>query len=252
MWTRSLLISKLRGMGIHFLISAVIFVPIFYLLWVHWFPPPLFFTDGGRQGLQIMIPVDLVIGPLLTFIVFNPGKPRRELLADLSVIALVQAVALLFGYVSVDKRSIRAVVWSGGTFSAVQRQVFRYQDLPPDAWARFGDGPVYYAYQRDPVGNETKTVLGILSNSHLRLAETFPLLVPLRDEWSEVRKAALDMEALVKNSPALAEEYRKAQSRHPGMKLIALPHMGQDARAILLFDENGNKVDALYRLSEEG
>jgi hypothetical protein len=247
MWTRSLLISKLKGMGIHFLISAVIFVPIFYLLWVYWFPPPLFFTDGGRQGLQIMIPVDLVIGPLLTFIVFNPAKPRRELIGDLSVIALVQVVALVFGYVSVDKRSIRAVVWSGGAFNAVQRQVFRTQKLPENAWDQFGDGPVYWAYQREPVGSETKDVLALLSNAHLRLAETYSLLTPLGEHWDEVRKAALDMDAIGKENPALAEEYRQAQAKHPGVKLLAFRHTGQDANAILLLDESGKLVDALYK-----
>lgn len=39
----------------------------------------------------------MVCGPLLTFVVFNPSKPRMELRRDLTLVGLVQLLALFYG-----------------------------------------------------------------------------------------------------------------------------------------------------------
>ena len=48
-----------------------------------------------------MIAVDVVCGPLLTLVLFNPSKPRRELLLDLTVVGLLQVAALGYGLFAV-------------------------------------------------------------------------------------------------------------------------------------------------------
>ena len=46
---------------------------------------------------MLIMAVDLVVGPLLTFVVFNRSKPRQELFRDLSIIGMLQLVALCYG-----------------------------------------------------------------------------------------------------------------------------------------------------------
>ena len=60
-----------------------------------WYPRPLFEAAGGNNLLLIVVGVDVVLGPLLTLIVFKSGKPGMNF--DLAVIGLVQLGALAYG-----------------------------------------------------------------------------------------------------------------------------------------------------------
>ena len=92
-----LLRSKLHASGIHLGLSLVIFFVLLYLIVFHWFPPPYFSIDGGWQGVRIVAAVDLVLGPALTFIIFNPNKRLRLIVFDLGVIFIFQVLALIYG-----------------------------------------------------------------------------------------------------------------------------------------------------------
>ena len=59
----------------HLLISLVIFVFLAYLVVFVWYPDFFFDIDGGWEGMRIIIAVDLVLGPMLTLVVFKAGKP---------------------------------------------------------------------------------------------------------------------------------------------------------------------------------
>lgn len=58
-------------------------------------PSPYFHAQGGMRLL--LVAVDIVIGPLLTFVVFDRRKPRAELRRDLAIVVALQVVALSFG-----------------------------------------------------------------------------------------------------------------------------------------------------------
>ncbi len=60
-----------------------------------WYPPPLFTSEGGSDILFILVAVDVIIGPLITLVIFKSGKPGLRF--DLAVIALLQAGALVYG-----------------------------------------------------------------------------------------------------------------------------------------------------------
>ena len=49
-----------------------------------------------------MVGVDVVCGPLLTLVLFNPAKSRRELRLDLSLVAVIQLAALAYGLYSIS------------------------------------------------------------------------------------------------------------------------------------------------------
>ncbi|MGN5352696.1 TfpX/TfpZ family type IV pilin accessory protein [Ralstonia sp. L16] len=67
-----------------------------------WFPYPFRALSGGQHLFWVMVGVDVVCGPLLTSVLFNPAKSRRELTLDLSLVALVQLAALAYGLYSVS------------------------------------------------------------------------------------------------------------------------------------------------------
>ena len=95
--SKPLLISKLKATGVHLSLSIVIFIALVYQIYYNWYPQPYFSIDGGWQGIQIIAAVDLVLGPLITFLIFDLSKSRREILFDLLTIAVIQFSALAYG-----------------------------------------------------------------------------------------------------------------------------------------------------------
>lgn len=87
--------SKLQASAIHLAISALVAGAAAVLVFLIWYPPPLATMQGVDALVILMVAVDVVLGPLLTFVVFQPGK--RSLRLDLAVIGLLQAGALLYG-----------------------------------------------------------------------------------------------------------------------------------------------------------
>jgi hypothetical protein len=59
------------------------------------YPPPYTGSTGAGKLLVTLIGVDVTLGPLITLVIFKQGKPGLKF--DLSVIAVLQIVALSYG-----------------------------------------------------------------------------------------------------------------------------------------------------------
>ena len=94
--TRSLLsISKRRAFLIHLSASALVVGTLCAIIFFLWYPAPYFEAKGAWGVIQILVGVDLILGPALTLVLFRPRKPG--LLFDLSVIVAIQLTALVYG-----------------------------------------------------------------------------------------------------------------------------------------------------------
>lgn len=89
--------EKFVAAGIHFSLSAVMAALTALLVFGLWYPYPYREISGGRELFLLVVTVDVILGPLLTFIVFSRRKPRAELVRDLAVIAMIQVAALGYG-----------------------------------------------------------------------------------------------------------------------------------------------------------
>jgi hypothetical protein len=91
---------RIKAFSLHLASSATVLTLIlgsFYLGWYRW---PGWHLTEVTQLVFIMICVDVVLGPTLTFIIANQKKPRRELTRDIGMIVAVQLCALIYGSVS--------------------------------------------------------------------------------------------------------------------------------------------------------
>jgi len=112
--------TRWKASLIHLGLSAVIFIALLYLIVFLWYPQPYFAADGGWQGVRLIIGVDLVLGPLLTLIVFKSGKPGLR--RDLTLIGLLQTVALVWGTWLVYDQRIAMVTYGDGTFYTLNNE----------------------------------------------------------------------------------------------------------------------------------
>lgn len=81
----------------HLLISVVIAALAAGLVFGLWYPGAFRQLAGGRELFLLVVSVDVALGPLLTFAVFNRAKGWPHLRRDLAVIAALQLAALGYG-----------------------------------------------------------------------------------------------------------------------------------------------------------
>ncbi|MBT8436795.1 MAG: hypothetical protein KJP11_05445 [Gammaproteobacteria bacterium] len=118
--TKPLLITKLKATGIHISLSLVVFIYLAYQIYYNWYPQPYFSIDGGWQGIRLVAGVDLVLGPLLTFLIFDLRKSRKEILFDLMTIVTIQFGALAYGiYATYSQRPVAIVVIDDYVLTAI-------------------------------------------------------------------------------------------------------------------------------------
>ena len=93
--------DRLRAAGIHFgwsaLVAVLVAVPVFTL----WYPHPYREISGGRHLFVILVVVNLILGPALTFAVYSRTKARYKMIFDFVVIGSLQVAALVYGMATV-------------------------------------------------------------------------------------------------------------------------------------------------------
>lgn len=111
---------RFKMLGWHFGASMATLLLVLGTLYLGWYRWPGWYLSGVLKILPIAIGVDAVLGPLMTFLIANPNKPRAELGRDIAVIVGVQVLAL--GYAAFTLWSGRPLyyAYSGKEISIVQ------------------------------------------------------------------------------------------------------------------------------------
>ena len=149
------IIYKLRASFIHLLLSLMIFAVVLYYILYEWYPEPFFTAQGGWQGIRLMAFVDLVLGPTLTLIVFNHLKPRKLIIFDLSIIAVVQIAALVLGgYTVYTQRPVALVFW-GTAFYTVTEEDYHAQGVTSPDFTRYSSHIPPLIYSR-PISTQAE------------------------------------------------------------------------------------------------
>jgi len=89
--------SRNRAFLWHLSCSATIGICSLMLVFLVWYPAPLHTAVGVTEIFLIVLAVDVILGPCLTWTVARPGKKRHLLIFDLSIIISVQCAALIYG-----------------------------------------------------------------------------------------------------------------------------------------------------------
>ena len=109
--------SRWQASGLHLLISAAIAAVVVTLMLAVWYPRPLFEAEGGPGLVFILVGVDVVIGPLITLVIFKSGKPGLRF--DLWTIAVLQIAALTYGVSIVADVRPAYIAYVQGQFETV-------------------------------------------------------------------------------------------------------------------------------------
>lgn len=108
----------IRHLGMSFLVLVLCFTLIYYF----WYPNTLLSATGALKIILLIFAIDLIIGPILGLIVYQPAK--KSLKFDLAVIVALQIVALLYGVYTIAQGRPAYIVYNVDRF-----EVIRYNEL---------------------------------------------------------------------------------------------------------------------------
>lgn len=239
--------TKRKAFATHLGISLVIFLILLFFIIFEWYPPPFFSSDGGWQGIRIIIGVDLVLGPLLTWIVFKPGKPGLKF--DLTVIGIIQAVALSWGIWTVHHERAIAAVFVENYFVPVTYYQIEGKGMTQDKLQAFGDKAPYWIYSNLPTDdNELQKVRLQALRMGRPLFEFTQYYSPMDTKAMQIIKSrSLDMHEWVKDKPIAKQRYEAfIRSHNNGDNLLFLPWHARERYEIIAVNEyNGRYVGTL-------
>lgn len=151
-----------RAAGLHFGASLAVAVLAAVLVFWLWYPYPYRELAGGRELFFLIVMVDVVCGPLLTFILFNPAKSRSELWRDVGLVILIQAIALGYGLHVVWQARPVYLVQEVDRFKVIALPALEMSEvakLPADLQPRWIGGPITVAIRSPRNVQEKNRVL---------------------------------------------------------------------------------------------
>jgi hypothetical protein len=131
--------TRWKAAAIHLGISACIGACAAALVFGIWYPPPYSHAVGADELILLLLGVDVVLGPLLTLVVFKSGK--KSLRFDLAVIALVQTCAFLYGMSVVVRARPAFIVARVDRFVVVSANDLDAEDFAKAPRAEFRSAP---------------------------------------------------------------------------------------------------------------
>lgn len=121
---------RLKAVAVHLLISLGLAAALAALVMLVWYPWPCSVLAGGRSLFWLVVSVDVILGPVLTLVVFNTAKPRAELVRDLACIGAVQLAAFGYGLHTVYEVRPVAFVFEVDRFRLVGAADVLQRELP--------------------------------------------------------------------------------------------------------------------------
>ena len=240
--------DKFKAFLIHLAISILIATMSLVLVYLVWNPAPLYTATGITKIFLLMLGIDLVLGPLLTFIVYKKGK--KTLKFDLFVIGLLQLIALVYGLYHVYEGRPVWIAYNVDRFDLVRVNEIdtrKIAQAKPEFRIPSNTGPKYIAAVI-PIENieQKNQILFDEVNSKIAPSQRPELYQPLETVYPNIVKRALPLTQLEQfNNSQLVkqtlEKYPQADSFVP-LKANAVD------MTVLIDKKSGGKVVAIADL----
>jgi hypothetical protein len=175
-----------------------------WLVFGVWYPTPFHEITGGRTLFLILMAVDVVCGPVLTLVLFDPAKSRFKWRLDLALIVLTQLAALAYGLNQVAAARPVFVAFEGDRFRLVQAldvDTSRLKEAPEGLQSLSLGGPRVLG-----VKLSSSTDPDYLSSVQLSIQGLHPAFRPSRwrpyeEQASTVQQALQSMATLREKNP---------------------------------------------------
>lgn len=231
----------------HFAISCTVAALAVALVFFLWYTAPWHTVLGVVNIFCLLVAVDIVCGPLLTLILASPKKTTRERWLDLSLVGLIQLLALGYGLWSLFIARPVILAFETDRFVLVTANEVQREQLaqaPEQLQSLSLAGPQMVGTRRAQSGQET------LESVDASLKGVSPAMrpgwwVPYADARPQVLARAQPIETLRNARPKQSEAIDKAvlDTGFPATDLKFLPLVSSTRLDwVVLLNSNGDMV----------
>ncbi len=189
--------TKLKASFYHLLISIGVVGSLLTFVFLYWYPGVLAEISGLTQIVVIMIVIDLVLGPLLTFVVYRPGKPK--LAFDLAMIGLFQIIALGYATLTIYEGHPLYITYATDRFVVVTANEVDPQQATHQAFrkSRLTGPTLAFAKQPDDTKEAEKIMFDVLTRGAPDIDKRPRLYEPINKHLETVFSRSINTEKLL-------------------------------------------------------
>lgn len=241
--------TRYQAAATHLLISLGLMLLMLAVIFFSWYPAESFALEGGIRGLLLLVSVDLVLGPLLTLIVFKAGK--KGLKFDLSLIALFQLSAMIYGLHSLYiARPVMAVIYQQEIHFLTQEQVETAQVQPenftqdarlglPLAWLPLPETFEQRRQFRQKATSQGKSPVFVFGSQY----QTLPAA-----NYPDQPGMAIDTLDLSEEEQQLWQEFSQQQSAEALQNFRIYPLRGRFKQILAIFDLKTQTIHSVINI----
>lgn len=240
--------SRFTAAGVHFLSSLLIFSLLSWIIIKIWYPQPFFSSSGGWQGLKIVALIDLVLGPLITLIIYNTKKPKKELMIDVSIIISIQLAVLSFGiYTVYSERPIAIAFWES-EFYTIPASALDNQEINTNQLKKLSDQSPAIVYAEKPRSVEgLQAMLDITQEQGIPPTQQFSLYRRLQPNKQDVFQYSINIAKIISANNDLAKQLKELLKATKTLqdKNYYLPLQSKYQDIILVFNPKAENIGYL-------
>ena len=240
--------DKIKAFLIHLTISASIVGIVIALIFFYWYPSPYFEANGAWTVLRILVMVDLILGPLLTLVLFKRGK--KGLVMDMSIVAAIQIAALVYGVYVIYGERPYFLAFAVDRFEVIGKAEIDINKIKyPELKNKPAKGPILvYADFPEDREERNKFVFETVMEGKPDLERRPEYYHPYLSNKEKVIQIAKPLSELVKNESSEQKKIVKFLQKHKGSEdnYLYLPLVGRNNDLALVIDKmSGLPVDGI-------
>lgn len=235
--------TKFKASLIHLALSLVLVSLIISLIIYFWYPLEYLNITNFKNIALLIILIDLVLGPLLTFVVFNPQK--KSLRFDLAVIAVIQLSALAYGVNALYNTHPLYITYNHGRFNIIQANevspdMAQYDDFKI---SKLSSPKLAFAKIPDDLDKQVEIMIGVDLKGEPDIDKRVEYFEPHENHMDTILKDSLDIVKLFAKENLTESSIDFLKSHGDNKDSYAyLPLKGTSGDAIIVLDKKSAKL----------
>lgn len=234
--------GRLKASSFHFTFTLIVAASVAAAVFLLWYPWPYSEVSGGAALFLLIVGVDVVLGPLITLVVFDIAKPRSELWRDMTIVVVLQLAGLAYGVNTMFVARPVVLALEQDRFRAVIAASVVASELPkaPEPLRALSMSGPRLVNTREAAGEErADAVFLAMSGADLGMRPSFWQEWGIRGRAQALRVGKPVAELLAKH-PAQATQLRAAVAKtgKPIEQLIYIPMLARRTDWSVLLDKS--------------
>lgn len=219
--------SKSRVFFLHLGISFALAAVVLLLVMKIWFPAPYYNLSDGVGLIFLVLGINVILGPMVTLLVYNERKGRLEIISEFMIIGVLQLSALVYGVWSIFEARPVHVVFEYDRF-----RIIHASDVPDELRPRIPEGikafpitgPTWLGLR--PLEGQEKFDFTIQALDGIAVAAQTQLWIPYGKVRTEVLASGKPIEDLIKRFPlsrqTIEEAVEKSGRKPEGLRYLPI------------------------------